>query len=318
MKNINEHEEQEIEKNNFTKDAQDKEDKEAPCEQEQEQQMQKCVQPKFNTWDALRIAICALTRLICFIIFVFIATYEVNKYNKNDDASIFSVKPFEGVDWEAFPAITFCVQSGDYPLLDGLYNKTEINIKLNITAKEYQDILLGGANNNTITNMTMKKVIEFDFERNTMSLNNYLKKFRVQDRNENEYVWEYKQNTEHPAFKYVINRPFEWNKNPNPVKNEVPLVPSYLDPQVKCFTHHPQLDLGIAIDSIDFYFYISKLASIEGGRMYIYVHHYGQLIRNMHYMYKIRHFSGISRKCSNNQLVLDLNYVRIVRNREDA
>ena len=185
MKNIKEHQEQHIEKNNFNKDDQDKEDKDPPCEEEQhQQQTQQCVETKCNTWDSLRIALTIATRLTCFIIFVFIVTYEVNKYNKNEDSSIFSVKPFEGVDWQAFPAVTLCFQSGDYPLLDGLYNNTEIKSKLNITAKQYQDILLGSSNNSTITNITMKKVIGFDFERNTMNLNHYLKKFRVQDRNE--------------------------------------------------------------------------------------------------------------------------------------
>ena len=52
--------------------------------------------------------------------------------------------------------------------------------------------------------------------------------------------------------------------------------------------------------------------------MALYVHHNGQLIRNMRYIYKIRHFTEIQRNNSNNQLVLDINYVRIVRNRQDA
>ena len=92
----------------------------------------------------------------------------------------------------------------------------------------------------------------------------------------------------------------------------------YLDPEVKCFSHHPQLDNETTVDSIDFYFYISKLVSLEKGMMYVYVHHTGQLIRSMRYIYKIRHFTGINYNYSNNHLVLDINYVRIVKNRNDA
>lgn len=40
--------------------------------------------------------------------------------------------------------------------------------------------------------------------------------------------------------------------------------------------------------------------------------------RSMRYVYKIRHFTGINYNYSNNHLVLDINYVRIVKNRNDA
>ena len=58
--------------------------------------------------------------------------------------------------------------------------------------------------------------------------------------------------------------------------------------------------------------------TIKDGRLYMFVHYNEQLLRNMRYIYKIRHFSGISRNASNNQIVLDLNYIRVVKNREDA
>ena len=50
----------------------------------------------------------------------------------------------------------------------------------------------------------------------------------------------------------------------------------------------------------------------------MYVHYNEQLLRSMRYIYKIRHFTGISRDESNNQIVLDLNYIRVVKNRVDA
>ena len=96
------------------------------------------------------------------------------------------------------------------------------------------------------------------------------------------------------------------------------MIPSYVDPKIKCFTHHPILDTGIIVDSVDLYFYISKLEEIEEGKIYIYVHQNEQLVRNMRYLYKIRHFIGVSRTNSNNQLVFDLNYVRVMKSREDA
>ena len=97
-------------------------------------------------------------------------------------------------------------------------------------------------------------------------------------------------------------------------KSKIPLVRSLRE----YFSYHPELDHGTTLDSIDFYFYVLKLESMVDGNMYIYVHHPGQLIRNMRYIYKIRHFTGISRNNTNNRLVLDINYVKIVKNRNDA
>ena len=52
--------------------------------------------------------------------------------------------------------------------------------------------------------------------------------------------------------------------------------------------------------------------------MYIYVHYHNQLMRNMKYTHKIRSFQGINIDKNNNALTLDLNYVGIMRKREDA
>ena len=52
--------------------------------------------------------------------------------------------------------------------------------------------------------------------------------------------------------------------------------------------------------------------------MYFYVHYNEQLLRSMNYVYKIRHFTGINSDLANNQIILDLNYIRVVKNRDDA
>jgi hypothetical protein len=242
-----------------------------------------------------------------------IVTYEVLKYYKNKDASIMLVKKFGGKNRKDFPAITFCFQSGDYPLHEGLYNKSYIESNLNISSSLYRDTLLGKQN------MTyMKGIVDLNFELATFNLRHSLRKFRVQDTNENEYRWKYDENLETPNFEYRVNQPFGWQKKKNLTKNLIPMMPSYVDPKIKCFTHHPMLDTGIIVDSVDLYFYIPKLEEIEEGQVYIYVHQNEQLIRNMRYLYKLRHFNGVSRNNSNNQLVFDLNYVRVMKSREDA
>ena len=105
-----------------------------------------------------------------------------------------------------------------------------------------------------------------------------MKTHRIQNTNENEYKWKYYDDIEYPEFSYQINRPFNWDKKTNITKNDIPL---------KCISNHPELDHGTTLDSIDFYFYVLKRESMVDGNMYIYVHHPGQLIRNMRYIYKI-------------------------------
>ena len=78
---------------------------------------------------------------------------------------------------------------------------------MNVSVKEYGKILLGLKDHDE-----MKKIIDYDFERNTMNLKNYLKKFRIQDANQNEYEWRFKDNVEDPVFEYKILRPFDWNR----------------------------------------------------------------------------------------------------------
>ena len=267
-----------------------------------------------NFRNILRPILSYSMRLGCLVACLYIIFQQFEKYYENADASVMNVKEFgSGSDWKTFPAITLCFQSGEYPLLEGLYNKSNIQSQLGISASRYRDILLG-----VVDHKDIQKVTHVGFEQNTINLRNYLKRFRIQDTNENEYVWEYDENLDKPLFHYIVNHPFGWNKKDDPTKNESPLVVSYLDPKIKCFTHHPALDPRVVIDSIDFYFSVSRLASIEKGRIFIYVHQNEQVVRNLRYLYKIRSFEGLHYNNSNNQLIFDLMYVRVSKSRRDA
>ena len=257
-----------------------------------------------------------LIHIACFSGALYIAIYEIQKYYKNEDSSNTHMKRFGGHGWNSFPAITLCFQSGDSSgsiLAEGLFNKSNIETTLGISAGTYRDVLLGKVHHENI-----RKIMDSDFEANTMNLRGYLKKFRIQDANENEYKWEYGENLNDPTFEYISNYPSEFNENKNVMRNDMPLLPKYLDPKIKCFTHHPNINDDISVDSLDFYFNISKLESIKDGKMYIYAHKDNQFIRDMKYIHKLRYFTDVNRQNSNNQIVFDLMYIRIIKNREDA
>ena len=92
----------------------------------------------------------------------------------------------------------------------------------------------------------------------------------------------------------------------------------YQDPTLSCYEYMTDLISRVTIDSIDFYFSISKLQEIQNGELYIYANQPNQLIRNLRYIYKIRRFSGISKHTSTNLIVLDLNSISVIQSREGA
>ena len=117
-----------------------------------------------------------------------------------------------------FPAITLCFSTGEYIISEALFNSASIRSELNILLEEYPNILLGVNDHDD-----KKKIIEYDFETNTMNLRNYMKTLRIQNTNENEYKWKYYDDIEYPEFSYQINRPFNWNKKTNITKKRYPI-----------------------------------------------------------------------------------------------
>ena len=113
-----------------------------------------------------------LIKFGCFLAFISVASYEIRKYQKNEDTTIYSVKPFQGMGWNNFPAISICFSSRNrnrksYDISEALFNSTSIRSELNVSVKEYGKILLGLKDHDE-----MKKIIDYDFEMNIMNLKN--------------------------------------------------------------------------------------------------------------------------------------------------
>ena len=92
----------------------------------------------------------------------------------------------------------------------------------------------------------------------------------------------------------------------------------YQDPTLFCYEYMTDLLSRVTIDSIDFYFDISKLREIRKDDLYIYANQPNQLIRNLRYIYKIRRFSGVSKDSRTNVIIIDLNSISVIQNRADA
>ena len=236
-------------------------------------------------------------RIGCFI-FMFLITYVLfDQYISNDDSSKVLVKRFSEAGRNTFPIITLCLHdSGSNSLYDGGYITSYTGLK----AGDYRNSLLGeetGMNESTLQDPIF-------FQTSTIEIETFMLKFQTNGVN----------------HQYIV----DWrNKYDNTSRNryetqKFPLNMYYQDPHLLCYSYHAHFNENITVDSINYYFNISKLQTITRGEMYIYVHYMNQFVRNMRYIYKVRSFDGISHHNSNNQLVLDINFISIMRNRKDA
>ena len=172
-------------------------------------------------------------KLGCFIGFIFVVYFLFQKYFANESTSIVEMSPFEHDHTRAsFPAVTLCFYSDENK--EGLFDNQYLLSILGLRGSQYRDALLGMENDFNIA-----RLLDSSFEMATIKLHNFMKKVRIQDTNDVDVMkWQDKDRSNISTFPMVIN---------------------YQDPTLICYNHHTDLDPHIAIDSLDLYFYISKL-----------------------------------------------------------
>ena len=227
----------------------------------------------------------------------------------NEDSSSIIVKRFR--QGKIFPVISLCLRSKH--AYDGLYNGNYTKDTLGMDSHDYKDVLLG---KRLVANIT--GIIDAEFNEATNKLQKYLKKFRVQDTNENEFVWRFNETT-HELGDAL---PTIYRSELSDLEENIPKIKSirlkYQDPTLFCYEYMTDLLSRVTIDSIDFYLDISKLREIRKDDLYIYANQPNQLIRNLRYIYKIRRFSGVSKDSRTNVIIIDLNSISVIQNRADA
>ena len=230
-------------------------------------------------------------RIGCFIVTICIICFLFKQYFANEDSSIVQIKSFERTNSKSFPAITICFKSNT----DGLYNNQYIVSTTGLTGKEYRDTLMG---NLKIANLSDLKNISFEMA--TLGFQSYLTQFYIKDTD--------------------FNKLIHWKRNHSIdiVNENFPLGIYYQDPTMICYSYHTDAYPIISISSVNYYFSIPNLRSINDGKLYVFVHYRNQLVRRMRHQYKVRSFNGIDQKYSNNFLGLDVNSISIMRSRKDA
>lgn len=237
----------------------------------------------------------AAYKLGCFMCTIYMIILLLNKYFANEDSSIITIKSFKQSHGNTFPAVTICLRSPSSTA--SLYNNEYILSNLGVTGLQFKDAMMGIDSRFNSTVLT-----KLNFELATIKLPSYLKRFQIQDTNNNK----------------VITWKNDGNYNLSSTINTTPMRLYYQDPTIICYSYQTKIDPNTTVDSLDLYFYIAKLQTISRGKLLIYVHYNRQLIRNMRFLHYIRDFNGIGHDESNNLLTLDLNYISVMRNREDA
>ena len=219
----------------------------------------------------------------------------LRRYFENEDTPALKIKTFRESPKEEFPAITLCIQPNDNYNQGTIYDEKVLS-KHRLNYSSYRDMLMGKTS-------VLGNGMQINFEEATIKIENYINKFRIQDNNDQQLVtWKYK----------------DFVKSGAMANQSVPMNINYQDPTIICFSHHANIDSDAALNSIDFYFDLPRLRTIEKGQMSIYLHYKNSFIRNMQYYYKIRDFQGIEQKASNNYITFNVNYVSVIRTREDA
>ena len=190
----------------------------------------------------------SLLKTACFFGTIYMTIHFIQEYHANEDSSHIIIKRFR--QSEIFPAISLCFRSKH----NGLYNHTYIKDMLSIKSNDYKNTLLGKSSTTSIG-----EIIDAEFDEATIKMQTYLKKFRVQDTNENEFTWSFDGNIRdiREVQPEIIRH--QQSDLPETVPKLKSITLKYQDPNFICYEYMSDLISEVTIDSIDFYFYISKL-----------------------------------------------------------
>ena len=242
----------------------------------------------------------------CVVATLYTTSQLFLNYNANLDSSTLTMKkPWQG---DIFPTISICFR----PKKLGLYDAHYINSNLRISASLFKETMLGKPN---ATNLAYLPV--HSFEMATIKIQKYLKKLKIEDTNDNKVTWNYSENVSNinenrAEFKLGNNKPLDVRH----IADARSVTLKYQDPTIICYAYKRDLPKTFTVKDITFYFDIQRLKTIEEARLYVFVHHPNQLLRDFRQITKIKGFSGIG--VMQGTYILDLNSILLMRNRHDA
>ena len=249
-----------------------------------------------------------ILKFLCIIFTLYMIAHFFYEYELNEDAT--RVTQIRTWQRQIFPSINLCLMSKDNT---GLYKKSYINATVGLKEKEYKAMLRG-----EMTPIDWNRLIGFtDFENSTVKLQDYLRKLKVTDYSGNDVIWEYSKKVSdisqvEPSL--VLGGEMDLENFAKTSTIEL----KYQDPDFICYEYRTDLNTKFTLWEIAFTFDIKSLRKIDHGRMFIHAYYPHHFFRNFRYLYKVNGFNDLSMKKRTNKLVLDINFIRIIKNRKDA
>ena len=257
-----------------------------------------------NVEKFLRVLVCIL-KFGCTFSTIFIIYRLFSRYDDNEDASpVTQVRSWQKL---VFPSISLCFAS---KVRTSLYNETYIRENFGVTSDQYFEALLG---DNELIDFD-KIGREHDFEMTSINFHDIIKTLRFQDTNNHKiYLLNGKKIKIKETLKLQNRDVFNTRNITIPT-----LKLKYQDPYSVCLEYPANEIRHLNLWSVVFYLDISKLQKILNGRLFTNVYHANQMIRTACSLYTVYGFSGINEQSRTNRLVLDINSIRLIKNRKDA
>lgn len=241
----------------------------------------------------------------CTISTIFIIYRLFSRYHDNEDASpVTQIRSWQKL---VFPSISLCFAS---KVKTGLYNETYIRENFGVTSDQYFDALFG---DNELIDWA-KVSHDHDFQKTRIQFQDILQRLRLQDTNNHKI---HLLNGKTITTKEKLNL-----KNQDMLSTRNITIPTirlkYQDPYSVCWEYPGKEGRHLNLWSLSFYLDIAKLQTIQNGRLFINVYHSNQMVRTAFSLYTVYGFSGINEQSRTNRLVLDINSIRLIKNRKDA
>ena len=212
------------------------------------------------------------------------------QYYDNRDSSQASMKRFNDMPSGRYPSFTFCIHAKE----GKLFRNKILQKQFGLSKEDYYQMLIGRQN------ATNPKIRSIKFDEVVSGIDDFMEIFEAED---NSYL--------------TYN---EWN--PSMKKSmDSPLHQSYRDPTSNCFTYDTIYDPSLSLNSIKIKFNITKFQNLfeNSGKIYIQAHYPGILIRNMKmFLMKVSHWENLKPENGNNQILIQLPGVTVMRFRETA
>ena len=231
-----------------------------------------------------------ISSICCYGGSIYMVTILFCQYYDNRDSSQASIKRFHELPTGRYPSFTFCI----YAKYGNMFRNETLSKKFGLSKEAYYQILTGERNQ---TNFAFSNI---RFDSAIIGIDDFLEEVEVEDNSYQTYTeWS-------SAMKDTIGSPFDQ---------------SYQDPRTNCFTYNTKYNRSISLYTLKVKFNIPKFQHLfdGSGKIYFQAHYPGTLIRSSKtFLLKLSHWENLKPENSNNQILIQLPGITLMRFRETA